>query len=85
MCPRAPRHPRATAALTRRRPGPFRRFRSDLGSNFLSGDLPSSLGNAAALRELRLDDNLLTGALPPSLAALSGLQTLCVPGAAARG
>jgi serine/threonine protein kinase len=54
------------------------RPRSDLGANFLSGEVPASLGNATALRELRLDGNLLTGALPPSLGALSGLQTMCV-------
>ena len=49
---------------------------SDLGGNFLSGLLPSSLANLVALTTLLLDDNLLSGTLPAGLTQLPRLTTL---------
>ena len=63
----------------------------DLGSNNLSGKLPTVLGELAALRVLRLEDNSLMGPLPMSFARLTSLeefsfqagtsmnQTVCAP------
>ena len=51
---------------------------SDLGANFLSGQLPSSLANLAVLTTLLLDDNLLTGTLPAGVTQLPRLTTLNV-------
>lgn len=49
-----------------------------LGSNNLSGPLPSNLEQAAKLRELDLTDNKLTGPLPTSLEQLKELEYLVI-------
>jgi hypothetical protein len=45
----------------------------NLENNFLSGQIPASLGNAGPLVELRLNNNLLEGVIPASLGNLSSL------------
>ncbi|GFP87042.1 receptor-like protein 12 [Phtheirospermum japonicum] len=49
-----------------------------LGSNKLSGRLPSNLGQLARLREIDLVDNKLTGPLPISLGELRELEYLVI-------
>ena len=48
----------------------------DLSFNYLSGNLPTDLGNLTNLQELRLRNNGLTGAIPSELGSLSQLQQL---------
>ena len=50
--------------------------RLDLGSNALSGPIPSSLGNLSNLKSLSLDGNALSGPIPSSLGNLSNLELL---------
>jgi hypothetical protein len=45
-----------------------------LDSNFMTGQIPGTLGNIAELQELWLNDNLLTGRIPGSLGNLSSLR-----------
>ncbi len=47
--------------------------RLDLGSNWLRGSLPESLGALTGLQYLGLMDNLLTGAVPQAIGSLTGL------------
>ena len=59
----------------------------DLGSNRLSGEIPTGLGDLSNLKLLYVSDNNLTGALPQSLTGLSALESfhfhnnsgLCAP------
>ena len=59
----------------------------DLGSNQLSGEIPTELGDLSRLELLYISDNNLTGALPQSLTGISGLKSfqfhnnpgLCAP------
>ncbi len=50
--------------------------RLDLGSNNLSGNIPSDLGNLSKLELLELGDNRLSGEIPPELGNLSDLEYL---------
>ena len=47
-----------------------------LGSNQLTGKIPSELGDLANLRLLSLRDNQLTGGIPPELGSLANLEWL---------
>ncbi len=47
-----------------------------LGSNSLSGTLPSELGSLSNLQDLSLEENSLSGTLPSELGSLSNLQVL---------
>ena len=47
-----------------------------LGSNQLTGKIPSELGDLANLRLLSLRDNQLTGEIPPELGSLANLEWL---------
>ena len=59
----------------------------DLGSNRLSGEIPTELGDLSNLKLLFINDNNLTGALPQGLTGLSALESfhfhnnsgLCAP------
>jgi hypothetical protein len=48
----------------------------NLGSNALTGSVPTALSSLSSLRELSLANNLLTGTIPSQLAAITGLQRL---------
>ena len=48
----------------------------DLGSNRLSGEIPTELGELSNLKLLFISDNELTGELPQSLTGLSALESL---------
>jgi hypothetical protein len=50
-----------------------------LDSNFLTGQIPGSLGTIFSLQQLRLNNNLLEGVIPTSLSALSSLGTYFPP------
>lgn len=52
----------------------------DLNHNYLTGAIPSELGNLANLRDLRLRFNYLTGEIPAELGNLSNLGSLCLYG-----
>ncbi|KAF8083123.1 hypothetical protein N665_0791s0020 [Sinapis alba] len=49
-----------------------------LEMNFISGSIPSDIGNLISLQFFEVGDNLLTGTLPYSLGKLSGLGLLSV-------
>ena len=51
-----------------------------LGTNQLTGPIPSELGNLSNISSLRLDGNQLTGRIPPELGNLSNLITLYLSG-----
>ena len=51
-----------------------------LGSNQLSGPIPSELGNLANLDTLVLDSNQLSGPIPPELGNLDNLEYLYLGG-----
>jgi len=50
--------------------------RLELGSNQLSGSMPSNLGNLTKLQRLNLYNNQLVGTIPTELGSLSSLQFL---------
>jgi len=54
----------------------FLNFHRDLGSNNLSGSIPSEIGNLTNLEWLYLDNNNLSGPIPPELGGLKKLNTL---------
>jgi Leucine-rich repeat (LRR) protein len=51
-----------------------------LYDNGLNGNLPSSLGNLSALREMTMYNNQLTGSIPSSIGKLSSLWSLILSG-----
>ncbi|CAA6653582.1 unnamed protein product [Spirodela intermedia] len=57
----------------------------DLRHCSISGSIPSSLGNAAALSSLYVSGNLLTGRIPPTIGDLSNLTVLDLSGNALTG
>ncbi len=48
----------------------------NLGTNQLSGSIPTSLGNLTQLQNLWLNNNQLSGSIPPELGSLTNLQDL---------
>ncbi len=52
----------------------------DLGSNNLTGSIPSELGDLSKLKELNLSGNTLTGSIPSELGGLFDLVTLALEG-----
>jgi Leucine-rich repeat (LRR) protein len=48
----------------------------DLSDNRLNGSIPSEIGGAISLTELRLEKNLLTGKIPTQIKKCSSLASL---------
>eukprot|EP00542_Grammatophora_oceanica_P009545 CAMPEP_0194029886 /NCGR_PEP_ID=MMETSP0009_2-20130614/3520_1 /TAXON_ID=210454 /ORGANISM="Grammatophora oceanica, Strain CCMP 410" /LENGTH=568 /DNA_ID=CAMNT_0038669697 /DNA_START=87 /DNA_END=1793 /DNA_ORIENTATION=- len=48
----------------------------DIKSNYLTGELPSELGECTSLHELKLEDNDFEGTIPSTFGQLTGLQKL---------
>jgi Leucine-rich repeat (LRR) protein len=48
----------------------------DLSDNRLTGSIPSEIGGAVSLKELRLEMNFLTGKIPTQIKKCSSLTSL---------
>ena len=51
-------------------------FSSGMDSNFLTGQIPASIGSLTFLSELWLKNNSLEGTIPASISSLSNLHIL---------
>ncbi|KAF2320636.1 hypothetical protein GH714_029301 [Hevea brasiliensis] len=54
----------------------FKEPNRDLNHNYLTGSIPSSLGNLSSLEGLHLGFNSLSGPIPRALGSLSNLRTM---------
>jgi hypothetical protein len=48
----------------------------DVGSNYLTGPLPTSLGNCTAITEIHFDTRQFNGSIPASWSALVNIQLI---------